>query len=238
MTDLKSAEIFVDARLGADLLWRDVRVPRFPAPVSALFLDRDGVIIEEKGYIADPRQVEMLSGVPTLIRAARQAGMAIIEVTNQAGIARGYFGWREFVSVEDRTRELLAAQNVSLDAAFACPFHPDGQPPYREAAHPWRKPNPGMLLEAAALLNLDLSRSILAGDKISDQQAAHAAGLAAGIHMLTGYGVKHQAAALAFHSQGFPVRIASGPAEAASLLGEMLRTADITSSEIPLLRNS
>ena len=215
---LASRETFEDSRLGADLLWREPRVARFPSPTPTLFLDRDGVIIEEMEYISDPADVRLLDGIEDLVRSARDAGMAVVEVTNQAGIARGYLGWPEFVAVENRTRELLNAHGVHLDGVFACPFHAEGRPPYRHPAHAWRKPDPGMLLAAAQLLNLDLGRSILVGDKIADQQAARAADLACGIHVLTGHGTQHRDAARAFSSDKFPVRIASTAREAADIL--------------------
>jgi D-glycero-D-manno-heptose 1,7-bisphosphate phosphatase len=209
---------FTDPRLTEDLLWRDVRVQPFASPAPALFLDRDGVIIEEREYISDPEEVELMPGVPELIRAARALGFAVVEITNQAGIARGYFGWHEFLQVENRVEQILSGRQVSLDAVFACPFHPQGQPPYRGANHPWRKPNPGMLLEAAQRLNLNLRQSVLVGDKVADQEAARAAGLAYGIHVLTGHGQAHQEAARAMDSEEFPVHIVSGAFDAVPLL--------------------
>lgn len=203
----RARKIFQDSRLGSDLLWRDVRVPRFPSPAPALFLDRDGVIIEEKGYVSKPEDVELLPGIAELIGAAKRLGLAIIEVTNQAGIGRGYFDWADFVRVEDRLTNLLAQRGVAIDAVFACPYHPEGKLPYREANHAWRKPNAGMLLEAADLLNLALDQSVMVGDKALDQLTAKAAKLKFGIHMLTGYGRVNEAAARAVASDGFPVRV-------------------------------
>jgi D-glycero-D-manno-heptose 1,7-bisphosphate phosphatase len=212
---------FHDRRLGNDLLWRDVRVERFPRPTAALFLDRDGVIIEEYGYVSRPEQVELLPGVPELIRAARSLGMAVVEVTNQAGIGRGYYDWPDFIQVEDRVTELLAGQGVSVDAVFACPFHSAGVDPYRIEDHPWRKPNPGMLLEAASGLNLALEQSILAGDKDSDQRTARAAKLKCGIHLFTGYGREQETAARAAGSGAFPVPVFEYAGQAAEALRKL-----------------
>src|SRR5262249_34005806 len=156
-----------------------------------LFLDRDGVIIEEMIYLSDPDAVALLPGIVDLIRTARAHGMAVVEITNQAGIARGYFGWSEFVKVEDRLTQMLAGQGVGVDAVLACPFHSEGMEPYRVEDHIWRKPNPGMLLEAGRLLNLALARSVLVGDKVMDAQAARGAGLACAVHVLTGHGPVH-----------------------------------------------
>jgi D-glycero-D-manno-heptose 1,7-bisphosphate phosphatase len=211
-------QLFNDSRLGSDLLWRDVRVPRFASPVPALFLDRDGVVIEEKGYIAKPEDVDLLPGIPELIAAAKKKGMAVVEVTNQAGIGRGYFEWSDFVKVEDRVTKLLADHGVSIDAIFACPYHPEGTSPYRLDNHPWRKPNTGMLFEASSLLNLALDQSAMAGDKELDQLTAQAAKLKYGIHMLTGYGKENEAAARALASENFPVYVLGSADEAVAIL--------------------
>ena len=209
---------FADPRLGDDLLWRDVRVKAFSLPVPALFLDRDGVIIEEKNYISTPEAVELLPGIPELIRAARAAGIAVVEITNQAGIGRGYFGWPEFVAVENRVADLLAARGARLDAVFACPFHASGRVPYRQPGHPWRKPNPGMIQEAARLLNLDLRHSALMGDKAADQEAGRAAGLPYGIHVLTGYGNAEREMSAKVSTPAYTVHVVEQVADAKALL--------------------
>jgi D-glycero-D-manno-heptose 1,7-bisphosphate phosphatase len=211
-------QLFNDSRLGSDLLWRDVRVERFPHPVPALFLDRDGVMIEEKNYLAKPEDVELLPGIPELIGAAKRLGMAVVEVTNQAGIGRGYFEWSDFVRVEDRLTNLLAQRGVAIDAVFACPYHPQGSFPYRQADHAWRKPNAGMLFEAAELLNLALNQSVMVGDKELDQLTAKAAKLKYGIHMLTGYGRESESAARAAASQNFPVHVWRSADQAVAIL--------------------
>jgi len=205
--------------LGGDLLWRDVRIERFARPVPALFLDRDGVIIEETSYIARPEDVRLLPGIEELIIGAKRLGMAVVEVTNQAGIGRGYFGWSDFVHVEDRISELLAEGEASIDAIFACPYHPEGRAPYRFPDHEWRKPNAGMIHEAARLLNLDTQESVLVGDKELDQMTARAAKLKFGVHVLTGYGRERQAAALAVATESFAVQVVFGASECLRLLG-------------------
>ncbi len=209
---------FNDLRLGSDLLWRELRVKRFPSPVPALFLDRDGVIIEEKGYIADPEDVVLLPGMAELIGAAKRLGMAVVEVTNQAGIGRGYFEWSAFVRVEDRLTNLLAQSGATIDAVFACPYHPEGVFPYRHPNHAWRKPNPGMLFEAAELLNLVLDQSVMVGDKQLDQMTGQAAKLKYGIHVLTGYGRESESDARAIASETFPVHVLRNAGQAVDLL--------------------
>lgn len=183
-----------------------------PAEVArpALFLDRDGVIIAEKHYLSDPAQVELLPGALRLIRAARARGMAVVQITNQAGIGMGLFGWEEFRQVEARLKELLAAEGVAIDAAYACPS--------RDPDDPRRKPNPGMLLDAARELNLDLARSIAVGDKASDILAAKRAGLPAAIHVLTGHGASHVEEAKKAADASFRVHFCRDAEEAAALL--------------------
>lgn len=223
---LSVSKPFFDVRLGEDLLWRELRIEPFQQPSAALFLDRDGVIIEEKEYIRDPKDAELLPGIVELIRAAREAGMAVVEVTNQAGIARGYSGWPEYIQIENRVAEVLAHQGAKVDAVFACPFHEQGLSPYDVANHAWRKPNPGMLLEAAKLLNLALRESVLVGDKASDQQAARLARLAFGIHVLTGHGKGEQELSRAVSTEAFPVHVVTRADDAVPLLRRLTGPAE------------
>ena len=204
--------------LGEDLLWRAVRRRPFGTPRPCLFLDRDGVIIEECQYLCDPAHVRLLPGAARLIKTARSYGYAVVVVTNQAGIGRDLFGWAEFASVETRVADLLSRQDCGIDAAFACPFHREGRPPY-DQEHLWRKPHPGMLLEAAALLNLDLSRSLLVGDKASDILAARAADLPRAVHVRTGHGVMEEAASRAAISAKFKVSVEDSAVAVAAHLG-------------------
>jgi len=213
-----SVEHFTDPRLGEDLLWREVRIARFPRPVPALFLDRDGVIVEERIYLSDPRDVKLLPGIVELIRAARALNMPVVEITNQAGIAHGHFTWSDFVRVENELTRILDEHGVAVDAVLACPYHPQGRPPYKKPDHPWRKPNPGMLLEAGRLLNLNLKSSVLVGDKVADLEAARNARLACGIQVLTGHGKEHTSACAALNSNEFPVHIVPGAGDAIPFL--------------------
>lgn len=200
----------------ADLLWRDWRAadPDRLVGRGGLFLDRDGVIVVERHYLADPADAALERGIPALIQAARGRGMAIICVTNQAGIGRGRFDWDAFAAVESRIAALLRAADAELDAVLACPFHPAGEGSYRVADHPWRKPNPGMIQEAFARFALAPERSLLVGDKDSDILAARAAGLRGAVHVLTGHGADHRARALAAATPDFAVRTADTPEDA------------------------
>lgn len=160
------------------------------APFSgrpALFMDRDGCLIEEMGYINHPSRVRVLPRTPEAIARLNAAGIAAVMATNQAGIARGYFSTKTLAAVNAELERQLGALGARLDALYVCTHHPTaGEPPYRETCE-CRKPKPGLLLRAAAELSLDLSRSIMVGDKPSDVEAGQAAG-AATVLVLTGYG--------------------------------------------------
>ncbi len=164
-----------------------------PTSQGAVFLDRDGVIIEEIGYLGDPVLIRIIPGAPAAIRRLNERAVKVIVVTNQAGVARGYYPESTIASVHQRLSELLAAEGAHVDAFFYCPHHPrHGLPPYRRECD-CRKPRPGMILQGAAQFGVELSRSFLIGDKHSDILAAHNAG-ARSILVMTGYGRTHWAA--------------------------------------------
>ena len=129
-------------------VWCDVRSNEIIAGHPALFLDRDGTIIDLIDYLSDPRQVVLIPGMVSLLHDFRVAGKAIVMVTNQSGVGRGYFGWKEFAAVQNRIYELLAEENLWIDAVYACSHPPSsaGGPENSE----FRKPAPGMLFQASA----------------------------------------------------------------------------------------
>ena len=143
----------------------------------ALFLDRDGVVNEEVGYLHRSGDIRFVAGIFPLCRTAQRLGYKLIVVTNQAGIGRGFYTLQQY---EDLTRWILAqfaGQGITLDEVLFCPYHPvHGVGEYKRE-HDDRKPSPGMLLRAARNHNLDLSQSILIGDRCSDIAAANAAQL-------------------------------------------------------------
>jgi len=148
--------------------------------VPALFLDRDGTINVDTDYPCDPAEIELRPQMLPAIAAANRVGIPVVVVTNQSGIARGYFGWSAFAAVNGRVLELLGDQGVSVDMVLACAYHEAGVGPLAVADHPMRKPNPGMLIEAGKRLDLDLQRSLIVGDKLADMRAGKRAGLAQG----------------------------------------------------------
>jgi D-glycero-D-manno-heptose 1,7-bisphosphate phosphatase len=184
----------------------------------ALFLDRDGVVVEDPGYLACPAGLKLIPGAAGLIALANRRQIAVVQVTNQAGIGRGYYGWSEFTEVEAALADALAREGAAIDAAFACPYHRDGVPPWAHPDHPARKPRPGMLFAAGRLLNLDLKRSWIVGDRLADLQAGYAAGLRGGLHVLTGIGASERAAVTQWTPENFDLRLGNSIADAEALI--------------------
>ncbi len=194
--------------LDSDGIWCQAPRPERAASYRgrpALFLDRDGVLVVEVGYLHRPEEVRLIPGAAALIAAANRAGLAAVLVTNQAGIGRGTYGWTEFQATQERISADLEAGGAALDMVLACPFHAQAAPPYRHPAHPCRKPRPGMILRAAARLGLDLADSWIVGDRALDLEAGRAAGLAGGVQVLTGHGAAERDAALEVASGRFRV---------------------------------
>jgi D-glycero-D-manno-heptose 1,7-bisphosphate phosphatase len=157
--------------------------------VRAAFLDRDGTIIEEKHYIADPDDVVLTSRAVEGMRAFREAGFKLVVVTNQSGIARGLYREADFRAVQDRLESILAAEGVAFDGVFYCPHHPEFSGPCD-----CRKPGPGMYEQAHRNLGIELAHSVYVGDRMKDVLPAnHFGGL--GILVGTGYGSEERAAA-------------------------------------------
>jgi D-glycero-D-manno-heptose 1,7-bisphosphate phosphatase len=143
----------------------------------AIFLDRDGVINVDRGYVHRVDDFEFMPGIFSLVRSCRSLGYRIIVVTNQAGIGRGYYSEQQFQALSVWMQTRFRAEAAEVDAVYHCPHHPEhGMGIYRQDSFD-RKPNPGMLLRAANDWSLDLSRSVLLGDRASDIRAALAAGV-------------------------------------------------------------
>ncbi|MBS1800278.1 MAG: HAD family hydrolase [Acidobacteria bacterium] len=146
-------------------------------PSRALFLDRDGVVNVEVGYLHRIEDVEFVPGIVSLCRTAMRLGYKLVVVTNQAGIARGFYTEADYETLMAWMREQLRVDGVELDAVYHCPYHPEhGVGEYRRE-HEDRKPGTGMLLRAVRDLGVSLAESVMAGDRCSDIAAAKAAGL-------------------------------------------------------------
>jgi D-glycero-D-manno-heptose 1,7-bisphosphate phosphatase len=152
---------------------------------GALFLDRDGVINVDRGYVYRHDQFEFVRGIFALARFwTNEVRRPIVVVTNQSGIGRGHFDEGAYADLTRWMCDRFAAERTAIARVYHCPFHPlHGIGDYR-CDHPWRKPNPGMILQATSDLGLDLARSAILGDKMSDVEAGAAAGV--GLRILVG----------------------------------------------------
>jgi D-glycero-D-manno-heptose 1,7-bisphosphate phosphatase len=158
---------------------------------AGVILDRDGTIIEEVEYLASPDQVRLIPGAAEAIARLNHLGIPVGVVTNQAGVARGYFPESRVAEVHERLNQLLAERSAHIDRYYVCPHHPtEGVEPYRRDCD-CRKPHPGLLLLAAADLYLDLASSCCIGDKLTDLEAGARAGCRT-VLVRTGYGASFE----------------------------------------------
>lgn len=150
-------------------------------------MDRDGTMTVEGGYINHPSRLQLIDGTAQAVKLCNENHLLAVVTTNQAGVARGYFTEDLVKVVHSRLEDLLAQQGAKLDAIYYCPHHPrEGKPPYR-AECDCRKPGPGMINQACRELPVDLARSYMVGDKISDSEFGHRLGIRT-VMVLTGYG--------------------------------------------------
>jgi histidinol-phosphate phosphatase family protein len=134
-----------------------------------VFLDRDGVLVREMDYLRDPSQLAVLPGVPKALKSLREAGFKLVVVTNQSGVARGYFTLTMLEKIHRELKRRLAKSGAKWDALYFSPHGPD-------SAHSWRKPGTGMLKAAKKRFSLDLKASYFVGDTTTDVQTARNAG--------------------------------------------------------------
>lgn len=159
----------------------------------AVFLDRDGTLVEEMEFLVDPDKLRLFPGAAAAVRRLNSAGLPVVLVTNQSMIARGLASEQQLALVHERLIAELAREGAHLDGIYYCPHHPDiGEPPYR-APCDCRKPLPGLLQQAAAELGLDLGRSAMVGDTLRDLEAGTAAGCPTLILVRTGHGAAEEA---------------------------------------------
>jgi D-glycero-D-manno-heptose 1,7-bisphosphate phosphatase len=144
---------------------------------AAVFLDRDNTIIHNDGDLGDPKLVKLIQGAASAIASLRGLGFKVIVVTNQGGVARGKYTEADVEATHQRINELILANSgATVDRFYFCPYHPQAIVEQYRAEHPWRKPQPGMLIQAAKDFNLDLSQSWMIGDQVRDIQAGIVAG--------------------------------------------------------------
>jgi len=154
---------------------------------KAVFLDRDGTVNREVHYLSHPDQLELLEGAAASIALLNQAGFLVVVITNQAGVAKGFIRDDALPLIRDAFMGLLENQGACIDGYYQCPHHPEGTVKEYTRTCDCRKPAPGLLFQASRDLDIDLSRSYVVGDKLSDVMLAQHVG-ATGIMVLTGHG--------------------------------------------------
>ncbi|MGH7382085.1 MAG: D-glycero-beta-D-manno-heptose 1,7-bisphosphate 7-phosphatase [Candidatus Methylomirabilales bacterium] len=152
----------------------------------AVFLDRDGTINEDSGYLADPSEVRLLAGVGQALRLLRKGGFHLMVISNQSGIARGLLTEATLAEIHKRLESLLEAEGVTLSGVYYCPHQPEGSFPYRQMCS-CRKPQGGLIERAAREHGIDVNRSYVVGDQLVDIELARQVGMPA-ILVLTGQG--------------------------------------------------
>lgn len=157
-----------------------------PRGRRAVFLDRDGTLVKERSYLADPEGVELVEGAPGAIRSFRALGLAVVVVTNQSGIARGLYSEADYEAVARRLDRILEAEGAPVDGTYHCPHHPEYTGPC-----PCRKPGTGMYRTAARELGVVLEGSYYVGDRGKDVLPALAL-RGTGILVRTGYGKEQE----------------------------------------------
>jgi D-glycero-D-manno-heptose 1,7-bisphosphate phosphatase len=187
-------------------LWCEIAAGDF-ASRAALFLDRDGVIIEDVHFLGRAEGVRVLAGAARALARCNRLGVPVVLVTNQSGIARGLYEWQGFHEVQAALAAALARGGAHVDAVLACAYHPEGRAPFKNADHPWRKPNPGMIVTAAERMKLDLPHSWIVGDCARDIAAGRAAHLAGGILLSAKERDPERNTAIAMKAEGFAVEI-------------------------------
>ncbi len=145
-------------------------------PQATVFMDRDNTLIEDPGYLSDPGAIRLLPGVELALKSLKQAGYALVVVTNQSGIARGLLTEEALKEIHTELRRQLEEKGASFDAIYYCPYHPEGTVEAYAVDSELRKPKPGMLLQAAKEHVLDLAKSWMIGDSARDVEAGQRAG--------------------------------------------------------------
>jgi D-glycero-D-manno-heptose 1,7-bisphosphate phosphatase len=205
------------AQHAANGLWSEISSSDFEGR-PALFLDRDGVIVEDTHYLGRAEDMRMLTGAAEAVARCNRLGIPVVLVSNQSGIGRGLYDWQGFDAVQTALAAALTNDGAGLDAVFACAHHADGNAPLNIADHPWRKPNPGMIAAAGERMKLDLPRSWIIGDRAADIAAGCAAGLEGGILLSSRKDDPERLLASVPKTGHFVIDISTSLAEAVSLL--------------------
>jgi len=172
---------------------------------KALFLDRDGVINKNYGYVYSKENFDFFDGIFDLCRKATEEGYKIFIITNQSGIGRGYYALEDFMTLTSWMCDQFNEQGILIDKVYFSPYHVDAAIPEYKGDHFTRKPNPGMILQAQKEFDIDLDLSIIVGDSISDVEA----GIAAGIGLRIQYDIASDVARTMISSKDFKVNCLS-----------------------------
>ncbi len=159
---------------------------------KVIFLDRDGTINREDGYITKVEQIHLYEGTVPALRMLNEMGYRIVIVSNQAGVGKGLLNEDELLKINNAILKILADQGVSIERLYYCPHHPDAVVPVYRKQCACRKPATGMVVRAAQDLGVDVRGAYMIGDKLCDMELAYNFG-GRGILVLTGYGTKEQA---------------------------------------------
>ena len=154
---------------------------------KTVFLDRDGTINQDIGYLNHPDQLELIPRAADAIRLLNDAGFLVVVITNQAGVAKGLIPEEQLPAIQEAFFSLLQKEGAEIDGYYFCPHYPEGSVEKYTCSCECRKPAPGLLLKASEDMDIDFKRSYVVGDKVSDVQLAHNVG-ATGVLVLTGYG--------------------------------------------------
>ena len=152
-----------------------------------MFLDRDGTINQEIGYLSDPDGLILIPKAAEAVRRINQSGMAAVVITNQSGVARGYFNEERLASIHERLKKELDKEKAHLDGIYVCPHHPEGTVPRYTKSCSCRKPETRLIMEAAKDLFIDVSESYMVGDHFKDIELAVNAGMRS-VFLFTGHG--------------------------------------------------
>lgn len=156
---------------------------------KAVFIDRDGTLIDERHFIGNPDDVRFIAGSEQALRTLHNLGYALVVVSNQSGVARGLLSISDVEAVNQRIMEILSSQGIEIDGIYYCPHYAGGSVAEYSIECDCRKPSPGMLLKAATELGLEIESSFVIGDKVSDVELGFNSGSTA-ILVLSGYGKK------------------------------------------------
>ncbi len=159
----------------------------------AVFLDRDGTVNEEVGYLSNAADLRLIPGAGAAIKRLNDAGLLVVLVTNQSGIARGYFSEEQLLEIHERLKQMLQQDNARLDAIYYCPHHPTAGNSHLTKECDCRKPGTGLIDLASRDLHIDIGQSYVVGDKWSDVELGQRAG-AHSILVRTGYGSDEEGA--------------------------------------------